>query len=88
MGNRIKEFFLRDEEDFRLEFFALSKIAGFVEFKYKYLDLIEFDYSNITLKYSDTLGCFKMFNNTEIIIVEASSGKLQENVVHTIEDCL
>ncbi|KAI8641550.1 hypothetical protein BD408DRAFT_444246 [Parasitella parasitica] len=40
------------------------------------------------MKYNAALGYFKMFNNMEIIIVEASSGKLQENTVHTIEDCL
>ncbi|KAG2228546.1 hypothetical protein INT48_000313 [Thamnidium elegans] len=74
---------------------ALSKIVGFVEFKCetqftssKYLDLNKSDYSNSTMKHNDALGYFKMFNNMEIIIVEASSGKLQENTVHTIEDCL
>ncbi|KAI8075626.1 hypothetical protein BDF21DRAFT_69616 [Thamnidium elegans] len=75
---------------------ALSKIVGFAEFKWcetqftssKHLDLNKSDYSNSTMKYNDALGYFKMFNNMEIIIVEASSGKLQENTVHTIEDCL
>ncbi|KAG2213421.1 hypothetical protein INT47_009095 [Mucor saturninus] len=68
---------------------ALSKIVGFVEYKWcetqftssKHLDLD-------TMKYNDVLGYFKTFNNMEIIIVESSSGKLQENTGHTIEDCL
>ncbi|KAI9254753.1 hypothetical protein EDC94DRAFT_678836 [Helicostylum pulchrum] len=75
---------------------ALLKIAGFVEFKWcetqftsiKHLDLNKSDYSNSTMKYNDALDYFKMFNNMKIIIVEASSGKLQESTVHTIEDCL
>lgn len=37
-----------------------------------YLDLNKSDYSNSTMKYNDTLGYFKMFNNMEIIMVEAS----------------
>ncbi|KAG0176617.1 hypothetical protein DFQ29_005883 [Apophysomyces sp. BC1021] len=75
---------------------SLSKITGFVEFKWceteftsnKYLELTKCDYSQSTTKYVDALGCLRTSNNMEIIIVEASSGKLKERTVHTIEDCL
>ncbi|EIE76204.1 hypothetical protein RO3G_00908 [Rhizopus delemar RA 99-880] len=75
---------------------SLSKITGFAEFKWceteftsnKYLELSEHDYRRSNAKYADALGCLRTSNSMEIIIVEASSGKLKENTVHSIEDSL
>ncbi|KAI7891693.1 uncharacterized protein EV154DRAFT_537917 [Mucor mucedo] len=77
-------------------FLAVSKIVDFVECKWcetqftsgKYLDYRKSDYTTNSVKYNDALDYFKLFNNMEVIIVEASSGKIQESTVHTIEDCL
>ncbi|KAG0748168.1 hypothetical protein G6F62_008153 [Rhizopus arrhizus] len=75
---------------------SLSKIAGFVEFKWceteftsnKHLEISESDYNQRPGKYVDALGFLKTSNNMEIVIVEASSGQLKERTVHTIEDYL
>ncbi|KAG1153747.1 hypothetical protein G6F37_010078 [Rhizopus arrhizus] len=75
---------------------SLSKITGFVEFKWceieftsnKHLEISESDYNQRPGKYVDALGFLKTSNNMEIVIVEVSSGQLKECTVHTIEDCL
>ncbi|KAI8336617.1 hypothetical protein BC941DRAFT_353896 [Chlamydoabsidia padenii] len=76
---------------------SLSKITGFVEFKWCETEIT----SSKSLapsgsghqhqgsgKYADALGVLRNGNNMEVIVVEASSGMLKEHVTHTIEDCL
>ncbi|KAI8083448.1 hypothetical protein BDF21DRAFT_451068 [Thamnidium elegans] len=75
---------------------SLSKITGFVEFKWceteftsnKHLEISKSSCNQRPEKYVDALGFLKTSNNMDIVIIEASSGQLKERTMHTIEDCL
>ncbi|KAK4515823.1 uncharacterized protein ATC70_010780 [Mucor velutinosus] len=77
---------------------ALEKLLDFIEFKWCESEFIsskmlnqknlDYDLRSTTCKYIDALGSLTTLNNMELIIVEASSGQLKENTVHSIEDTL
>ncbi|KAI7896644.1 uncharacterized protein EV154DRAFT_558258 [Mucor mucedo] len=86
-------------ENFIPSLMALTKIIGFIEFKWcetpflasSCLNLKYYDYdlrAAPSNKFIDALGIMKTQNNMELIIVEASSGAIKEDTTHTIEDSL
>ncbi|CAO3672392.1 unnamed protein product [Rhizopus stolonifer] len=96
MVNHERSYFI---ENIIPSLLALAKNTGFVEFKWcetefcskKTLNLSEYDYdlrSAPSSKFTDALGTLTTQNNMELVIVEASSGRLREHTTHTIEDSL
>ncbi|KAI9328818.1 hypothetical protein BD770DRAFT_477964 [Pilaira anomala] len=86
-------------ENFIPSLMALTKIIGFIEFKWcetpflssSCLNLKYYDYDLRAAPFNkliDALGIMKTQNNMELIIVEASSGAIKEDTTHTIEDSL
>ncbi|KAG1046841.1 hypothetical protein G6F43_010690 [Rhizopus delemar] len=77
---------------------ALGKTFDFIEFKWCESEFIssqmlnqkdcDYDLRSAPGKYIDALGTLTTHNNMELIIVEASSGQLKENTIHSIEDTL
>ncbi|KAG1138244.1 hypothetical protein G6F37_000027 [Rhizopus arrhizus] len=77
---------------------ALGKTLDFIEFKWCESEFIsskmlnqkdcDYDLRSTPGKYIDALGTLTTHNNMELIIVEASSGQLKENTIHSIEDTL
>ncbi|KAI7899101.1 uncharacterized protein BX663DRAFT_423765, partial [Cokeromyces recurvatus] len=73
----------------------LSKETGMLDFSWceklvqtqKYAQISEVDYESRSTdaKYADGLG---KANNSEVLFIESSSGLLQENISHTLEDTL
>ncbi|KAG1453231.1 hypothetical protein G6F46_011567 [Rhizopus delemar] len=77
---------------------TLGKTFDFIEFKWYESEFIsskmlnqkdcDYDLRSAPGKYIDALGTLTTHNNMELIIVEASSGQLKENTIHSIEDTL
>ncbi|KAL9542023.1 hypothetical protein MBANPS3_008822 [Mucor bainieri] len=76
---------------------AVSKITKFIEFKWceakykatKSLYLKEGNYdgrSTLPAKYIDALGILKTHNSMEMVVVESSSGMMEEHTTHSLED--
>ncbi|OBZ81520.1 hypothetical protein A0J61_10434 [Choanephora cucurbitarum] len=53
--------------------------------KYAQIAGVDYESRNVDIKYADGLG---KANNLEAVFIESSSGLLQENVSHTLEDTL